>query len=562
MDDKTRAVGEREVKAVWLALVFPVAMVLPNIFLDITEKMPIWIAVVNIMLPLSLYYVLTTGFRNVGAVVLCTLPFIALNAFQIVILYLFGESIIAIDMFTNVVTTTPGEAGELLAQLTIPLIFCIVVYVPILIWAICMVAKKRRNTVSFRRRWFKYAVGMSAFWLAALAVGLLVQGNTLQLRNIYPYNVCSNIATASKRFKTTMNYPETSAHFTYEASDGHDKRREIHLLVIGETSRADHWELCGYSRPTNPRLSGRNDIVFFDHAISQSNTTHKCVPMMLSPLTPQTFGDSISSVKSIITAFKEAGYRTAFFSTQPPNRSYTEYFASEADSVKFIPASEYNDKVLSEMFGGLLADTTALKQFVVLHTYGSHFCYLDRYPGEFSYFSPDDATNATSSNKAQLINAYDNTIRYTDSLLADLIKMLEADDSVATLTYASDHGEDIFDDDRNRFLHASPTPTYYQLHVPMLVWLSENYRNLSPEKYANIKQNMHCMIAPPENIFHTVVDLAGLLTPFYIPEKSVSSDTFVSPELVFLNDYNEAIPLIESGIKDEDICEFRKISAM
>lgn len=562
MDYIERAVEEGKWKATWLAIIFPMAMVLPNIFLDITETMPAWVAIVNLMLPLSLYYVLTTCFGNVGAVVLCALPFIALNAFQIVILYLFGESIIAIDMFTNVVTTTPGEAGELLAQLTIPLIFCIVVYVPILVWAICLVAKKRRSTIAFRRRWQKYAVGMSTFWLVVLAVGLISQGSPLQLRNLYPYNVCSNIVTASQRFKAAMNYPETSAHFTYNAFDGHHTQREIHLLVIGETSRADHWELGGYSRPTNPRLSKRNDVVFFDRAISQSNTTHKCVPMMLSPLTPQVFGDSISSVKSIITAFKEAGYKTAFFTTQPPNRSYTEYFASEADSVKFISASKYNDMVLSEMFKGLLADTTAVKQFVILHTYGSHFCYLDRYPSEFSHFRPDDATNATPANKTQLINAYDNTIRYTDSLLADLIEMLEADNSVATLTYVSDHGEDIFDDDRERFLHASPTPTYYQLHVPMVVWLSADYRNLYPEKYEKIERNKHRLVAPPENVFHTIVDLAGLLTPFYVPDKSVSSECFVSPELVFLNDYNESVPLISSGIKDEDVFKFRNISAL
>lgn len=562
MSDIARTDIETKFKPVWLAIVFPLAMVIPNIFLDITETMPAWMRFINFLLPLSLYYALTTGIRNVGAAVLWTLPLIAMNAFQIVIIYLFGESIIAIDMLTNVVTTNPSEAGELLSQLVIPLIFCAVVYMPLLSWAIWLVAKKRRSPVEFRRRWFKYASGISGVLFLALAVGLIAEGNTLQLRNLYPYNVCSNIVNASKRFKNSMNYPETSKGFSYMAKDGHPAQREIHLMVIGETSRAGNWELQGYNRPTNPRLSKRTDIVYFDRAITQSNTTHKCVPMMLSVLTPETFGDSINSVKSIVSAFKESGYKTAFFTTQPPNHSYNENFALEADTVKFMPPSEYNDMVLADMFKGLLADTTDMKLFVILHTYGSHFCYLDRYPESFSYFRPDDATNATSANKSQLVNAYDNTIRYTDSFIADLIEALEREDAVSTMIYVSDHGEDIFDDERERFLHASPTPTYFQLHVPMIVWMSEKYRNDYPDKVVATGANKHSVVAPPENVFHTLLDLSGLQTPYFDPTKSVSSYSFTAPELLFLNDYNEAVPLIQSGIKQADIDKFKELSVM
>lgn len=562
MNDIERAEKETRFKPVWLATVFPLAMVIPNILLDITDTMPVWMLFVNVMFPLSLYYSLTTGVRNVGAAVLWTVPLIAMNVFQIVITYLFGESIIAIDMLTNVVTTNPSEAGELLSQLSIPLVISIIIYVPLLVWAIWLVTTKRRSPVEFRRRWFRWSIGVAVLMLAVFVIGMIAEGNTLQLRNLYPYNVCSNIVNASKRFNDSMNYPETSKDFSYKATDGHPAGREIHLMVIGETSRAGNWELQGYARPTNPRLSKLNDITYFNRAVSQSNTTHKCVPMMLSVLTPHTFGDSITLVKSIVSAFKESGYKTAFFTTQPPNHSYTENFALEADTVKFLPPSQYNDMVLADMFKGLLADSTATKLFVVLHTYGSHFCYLDRYPKSFSYFSPDDATNATSMNKDQLVNAYDNTIRYTDSFLADLIEALSDQDAVSTMLYVSDHGEDIFDDERERFLHASPTPTYYQLHVPMIVWMSDQYRNLYPEKYSAVSDNSHSVVAPPENVFHTLLDMSGLQTPYFDSSKSVSSHSFKSPDLLFLNDYNEAAPLINSGIKQPDVDKFKELGVM
>ena len=72
------------------------------------------------------------------------------------------------------------------------------------------------------------------------------------------------------------------------------------------------------------------------------------------------------------------------------------------------------------------------------------------------------------ANRTQLINAYDNTIRHTDRLLYQLIQRLDTIGCPGAMLYTSDHGEDIFDDGRLRFLHASPSPTFTQLHVPLL----------------------------------------------------------------------------------------------
>lgn len=106
------------------------------------------------------------------------------------------------------------------------------------------------------------------------------------------------------------------------------------------------------------------------------------------------------------------------------------------------------------------------KLFIVLHAYGSHFNYKERYPESMSVFKPDNLTDAKYENKEYLMNAYDNTIRYTDGFLASLITLLQKMNSFSAMLYTSDHGEDIFDDNRKLFLHASPVPSYYQLHVP------------------------------------------------------------------------------------------------
>lgn len=80
-----------------------------------------------------------------------------------------------------------------------------------------------------------------------------------------------------------------------------------------------------------------------------------------------------------------------------------------------------------------------------------------------------------------MINAYDNSIVATDKFLAQVIDKLDRTGKTSAMLYLSDHGEDLLDDERNRFLHASPIPTYYQLHIPFVIWFSDNYSTLFPD---------------------------------------------------------------------------------
>lgn len=546
-----------------LAFILPIALIIPNIILCITDSMPWWMRIVNIVLPLSVYYLLTSTVKRIGLLTLSLFVLMALNSFQIVVLYLFGERVIAIDMFLNVVTTQPSEAIELLANLIFPLLFCAVVYITLIAFGIYTLIKKLKSSYIYRKRMLKWSIGGTALSSIILISGLMSAHSTTQLRNLYPYNVFSNIVTSSKRIDQSLNYPTTSAGFTYKATDSHKADScEIHVLIIGETGRAIDWQLNGYNRETNPQLSKRNDVIYFDRAISQSNTTHKCVPMLLSEVDPFNF-DSIVNRKSIITAFKEVGYKTAYFTTQPKNNSYNEHFACEADTTVFIPNHSHYDMDLVDMMKRFINENSAgNKLFVVLHTYGSHFNYIDRLPSNYHYFTPDGDSNASISNRNQLLNAYDNTIRYTDHVINSAISALQQTGLAASLFYVSDHGEDIFDDSRERFLHASPAPTYYQLHVPMLAWTSSAYDANYPDIRRALISHKHSYIAPPQQLFHTMIQISGLSTPYFQPENSIASSRFKSPLPVFLDDYNEPVRLEKSGLKKEDIELFRSIGVL
>ena len=78
------------------------------------------------------------------------------------------------------------------------------------------------------------------------------------------------------------------------------------------------------------------------------------------------------------------------------------------------------------------------------------------------------------------------------------------------MLYVSDHGEDIFDDERERFLHASPVPTYYQIHVPMVAWMSSKYKNEYPEMFNAAQSNKDKDISSSASLFNTMMDMAAL----------------------------------------------------
>ena len=156
------------------------------------------------------------------------------------------------------------------------------------------------------------------------------------------------------------------------------------------------------------------------------------------------------------------------------------------------------------------------------------------------------------------MNAYDNSIRYTDNFLARIIHLLEEQQVDASMLYTSDHGEDIFDDGRHLFLHASPVPSYYQLHVPLLLWTSDSYREEYPgiEKAASMNRQKN--ISSSISFFQTMMELAGIETPYRNDSLSVTSPLYTEKSRVYLNDHNEPRPLDDIGMRNEDFEMLKK----
>ncbi len=525
--------------------------IVPNILLSITEPESLPARIVNTLLPLGLYTCLLSLSRKIARTVLWFFPIIFFAAFQIVQLWLYGESAVSVDMLLNVVTTNSTEVKELLGNMIAALSIVVVLYVPPLTLAVTGCLKRYRLPEQFRNRGLKLGIATTIASIPFLLWAYKASASYDFKKDIYPINVGYNITVAFDRSSDLRNYAQSSARFTFQASKeeaSDSTRKEVYVMIVGETSRACNWQLLGYQRPTTPNLLAESNLISYRNTYSQTNVTHKSVPMLLSHLDARNFGDSIFSSKSIITAFKEAGFHTAFFSNQRRNGALIDLFGQEADTCVFIKdavALTAPDPYDSDLLPLIKQEINGphRRSLIVVHTYGSHFCYNMRYPQENAIFTPDDCSSTKSKARPSLLNAYDNTIAYTDRLIHNIISSLSSPDIVASVIYTSDHGEDIYDNNSNHFLHASPRPTHYQLHVPMLLWFSQSYTALHPQAIANARANADKYVASSASFFHTTMQIAGIVSPKLIQSLSLISPTYAYEAPLFLDDYNEPTPL-------------------
>lgn len=261
------------------------------------------------------------------------------------------------------------------------------------------------------------------------------------------------------------------------------KRPAVVVLVIGETARADRFSLNGYQRPTNPKLAAINNLVSFKQATSCGTDTAESVPCIFSGLGRAGFTHALADAQEgLLDVVKRAGFEVLWRENQSGckgacDRVHTETTTHDA-LMRYCSDGECHDEILADRLAERVRDMRA-GGLIALHMMGSHGpAYYKRYPANFRAFTPTCETSQFSRcSDEEISNTYDNTIVYTDHVLADIIgKLKEASDAVDTvMLYASDHGESL--GEHGLYLHGMPyalTPEV-QTHIPMLLWMSDRY---------------------------------------------------------------------------------------
>ncbi len=543
---------------------FLVMLVLPCVAMFFTESTGLLTRVVQILLPLSCYWILMTLSTRPARMFWWLFLFIFIDAFQVVLLFLFGESPIAVDMFLNVVTTNVTEVDELLGSLIPAVSTVFIIYGGGIVISIIALKAGGELSREFLKRQRRYGVMLLVPSVLLVGVNYVVDKRFAIQDDVFPINGCYNLCLSVDRFVDQQRYDQTSSHFTFNAtSQRADSIPEVYVMIIDETVRADNMAIYGYERNTTPHLSAMGDqLVVYRDALTMSNTTHKSVPSLLTAIASEEW-DSLYTQKGIFTAFNEAGYKTSFYSNQRRNHSFIDHLGSEAQDVVFAMDSvsvggAQSDDVLLDLFARRMAQYKGEKLFVVLHCYGSHFKYCDRYPRGTGKFVPDEIPSADKEYKPNMVNAYDNTILYTDNFVWRVTTMLDSLHVAAAMFYTSDHGEDIYDDSRNRFLHASPIPTYYQIHVPLLLWGSTTYIEQHPDVWANVRSHVNNPVNTNMVAFHTLLDMAGINARLVKPGLALGNAQFAPVQRLYINDHNEYRTLDNAGLKQLDVDMFKK----
>ena len=318
--------------------------------------------------------------------------------------------------------------------------------------------------------------------------------------------------------KELIQYANTYADYRFNIAEIPSfDTRQIYVLVIGESARFDHWGINGYARNTSPLLSARKDIISFQQMYAYEALTRYSVPVIMSRKPIDNLDDHFHEA-SIITLFKNTGFKTAWISMQPEFGKYDSpisVYAYEADSMHFINSASFNFKTLPDYkslpYIKQLIDSTQDNLFIVVHTLGSHQRYKDRYEAHMGIFLPDllpdgQVPNAYSKQDREIfVNAYDNSIIATDYFLGHLIELLDKKNASSFMFYVSDHGEGLFDDGRLAIGHVSKT--FATLHVPAFFWASEEYKKNSINLVHQLTRNS-TQLTSIDMVFETLVSLS------------------------------------------------------
>jgi lipid A ethanolaminephosphotransferase len=305
----------------------------------------------------------------------------------------------------------------------------------------------------------------------------------------------------------------------------HAQRPPLLVFVLGETARSQSFSLNGYERLTNPLLAQEN-IASFRNVASCGTSTAESVPCMFSHLGRTDFAKRQNEYENLLDVLQRAGYAVLWIDNQSGCKDQCDRIPNVNTSNLKLPelcmGDECRDTVMLHRIEAELAKLPAERRargtVVVMHQMGSHGpAYFKRTPTEFKPFKPECTdTSLSQCDRAQVVNAYDNTIVFTDYFLSRVIGWLKTQDKTSTpaMLYVSDHGESL--GEKNMYLHGLPYSVAppEQKTVPLITWLSPSFEQLSHVSTRCLQASQDKALSH-DNLFHSVLGLMAVKTTVY-----------------------------------------------
>ncbi len=437
------------------------------------------------------------------------------------------------SMLINVLQTDLRESKELFSwQLILDLV--VMALLPIIfLWRV-----KVQKHPFFAQLKSNLILLFSAIMLAVIAVMLSFQSIASVMRNhkelrfmINPLNsvYALSLIVAEPFTRHKLGLQATGQDAKLGPSWQANKKPTLLVVVVGETAREANFSLNGYARETNPELA-KLEIANFSNVHSCGTSTAASLPCMFSHLGREGYAKRNADYESLLPVLKHAGLGVLWRDNNAGCKGVCGTTAIEYDDMSHKNVTDFcnNEACFDEVLlhqldarsDSALKNSKAGGAVIVLHQMGSHGpAYYLRSPQAYKKFMPEcTSNNLQICNQQQVINAYDNTILYTDHFLAQTIKWLNSHENQydTAMLYVSDHGESL--GENNTYLHGLPymIAPDVQKHVPMIVWLSPQMQTRAGLTMACLQKQKEVALTH-DNLFHSVLGLLDIHTSVYRP---------------------------------------------
>lgn len=310
-----------------------------------------------------------------------------------------------------------------------------------------------------------------------------------------------------------------------DAVRSEDGTRTVIVLVVGETARAKEFALNGYQRDTNPQLAARG-VLNFENAQACGTSTAQSVPCIFSNLERKNYDrHKAGRRENLLDILQRVGIGVLWLDNDSGSKGVADRVAyedlSKQTDSELCASGNCFDEVLLRGLDRRLAKASG-DMLIVLHMKGSHGpSYYKRTPPAFKVFAPEcTMDNIQDCSRESIVNAYDNTIIYTDHFLAELIDQLRAQTFATAMLYVSDHGESL--GENGLYLHGLPyaLAPKEQTHVPLIFWASDRFVR---QKHLDIQALKTHLGAPysHDHIFHSIFGLFDIRSEVYQPDHDI-----------------------------------------
>ena len=306
------------------------------------------------------------------------------------------------------------------------------------------------------------------------------------------------------------------------------------VFILGEATDRNHMQLYGYKLPTTPRLTARHErgeIFRFNDTIACANNTAPAMARIFTFAEKDEPQNDWYLKANLFDILRRTNYHTIWLSNQSPLGlwgNFDRYFSLRCDEKFFIESEDkiarqrQVDGVLLPVLDEFIAASTAEKNFYVIHLYGTHGIYNERYPAEFEKFSAADEDKPEELWR-QGTAEYDNAVLYNDFIVDEIIRRFENKNAV--LIYISDHGEEVYEGRDFAWHSVEEEGNVHMIEIPALIWASKSFREHYPEKISAINAALDRPYRT-DYLIHAILELMDIRTTSFDETKSIINKNF------------------------------------